>query len=230
MRLLGDWVAVRPLETGEHVVGGIVLTRGYAIRSMRGEVVAKAPSATGEVAVGDTVWYEAYSGHPAQSAPLEGPNDEQLVLVRKGDAPSSAPLDCKGQRMLKNAKSLTEAELAQYKALEDDLEGYAGNRRVLPGQTSQPKAGIFAKVVADQIVPLSGWALIEESREGGERGGLVWLEADNVVRGTVVASAAEGMTEGDKVVLYPNSGVIVGHASRTLVAVREEELLACVEG
>ena len=229
MRLLGDWVAVNPLEAGEVVVGGILLQRGYAVRSMRGKVVAKAPGATDEVDIGDVVWYEAYSGHPAQSAPLVGENDEELVLLRKGDAQSSAPLDHRGQRMLKNA--LTEAELAQYKQLEDDLERLARNRRVLPGQTSQPKAGIFARVDADgKPVPLAGWAILEEDRGDIEQtGSLFAVSAKEHVVGTVVSSGCSAMSPGDKVVLYPNSGVILGHASRTLIAVREEELLARVE-
>lgn len=234
MRPVRDWVAVAPLESEEFNVGGIVLTRGYAFRSFCAKVVAKADQATDELTVGDIVWYEAYSGHPQQTAPLSGclfgaPDSDDVILVRPGDAASSAALDARCQQMLARRASWTEAERVQYQRLEDRLAHLAKTRRVLAGQTSQPKAGIFAKGPKDALEPLSGWLICEEKPVERAQGVLYAGEGQPTY--TVVSVPQEApVAPGDVVAAYPHSGVVVGHASSKIIALRFEELLARVEG
>lgn len=234
VRPVTDWVAVAPLETEEFEVGGIVLMRGYAFRSFCARVVAKADGASPDLQVGDLVWYEAYSGHPHQSAPLSGkvfgvPEVEHIILVRPGTETSSSALDALCQNMLKRAAHWTEAERVQYQRLEDKLESLAKNRRTLAGQTSQPKAGIFAKGPQDALEPMPGWIICEEEPVERSQGALFAGEGQPTYKVLSVAQGAP-VAPGNRVTAYPYSGVVVGHASSKVIALRFEELLACVEG
>lgn len=238
MKPIGDWLAIVPEIQGEVMVGGLVMTRAYSFRSAKGEIVAMGPTPPKGVAVGDTVWYEMYSGHPHQNAPLPGDlfglsADTPVVLMRKDGTPSSAPLDAECQRMLADRGNWSERDRVIYQRKEDALEHLARNRRILPGQTSQVKAGVFAVERAHGLEPLDGWLLCEEMPRKAQEGSLA-LPDHNPDSPTyrVLAVAPGGPVEPQSVVVtYPNSGVIVGHATMAkMIALREEELLACVEG
>jgi len=237
VRPLHDWMAIVPEVQGEVVVGGILMTRAYSFRSMKGKVVAKGSAAPADLALGDTVWYEMYSGHPHQSAPIPGDligldPDQAVVLMRKDGTPSSAPLDAECQLMLKNRGEWTERDRVQYQRKEDALADLARNQRVLPGSTSQAKAGVFAVEREEGTVPLSGWLICEEQAPKSTSGSLALPGTDPDSPTYRVLSVAPGapVTPESVVLVYPNSGVVMGHATMSkLVAIREEELLAVLE-